>query len=113
MGSADFGQMSRSTSYIFCIKRTQDLRCAGAYVKMTVNTHAKNSLNYIGFVKGKDIFQGNVDVVACDEFTGNIVLKTAEGVAESMGTAINQTWACLKNRLPVFSQCFYTSEKTL
>lgn len=50
----------------------------------------KSSLNYIGFVEGKDVFQGNVDVVACDGFTGNIVLKIAEGVAESMGAAIKQ-----------------------
>ena len=50
----------------------------------------KSSLNYIGYVEGKDVFQGNVDVVACDGFTGNIVLKIAEGVAESMGTAIKQ-----------------------
>ena len=50
----------------------------------------KSSLNYIGFVEGKDVFRGNVDVVACDGFTGNIVLKIAEGVAESMGTAIKQ-----------------------
>ncbi len=50
----------------------------------------KSSLNYIGFVEGKDVFRGNVDVVACDGFTGNIVLKIAEGVAESMGAAIKQ-----------------------
>ena len=50
----------------------------------------KSSLNYIGFVEGKDVFRGNVDVVACDGFTGNIVLKIAEGVAECMGAAIKQ-----------------------
>ena len=39
------------------------------------------SLNYIGYVEGDDIFCGDVDVVACDGFVGNISLKTSEGVA--------------------------------
>jgi len=63
----------------------------GTDVLKQVHAHLKkSSLNYIGFVEGKDLFRGNVDVVACDGFTGNIVLKTAEGVAESMGAAIKQ-----------------------
>ncbi len=38
-------------------------------------------LNYIGFVEGHDIFGGEVDVVVTDGFTGNVALKTMEGVA--------------------------------
>ncbi|MFQ5902224.1 MAG: phosphate acyltransferase PlsX [Candidatus Binatia bacterium] len=38
-------------------------------------------LNYIGYVEGRDICGGGVDVVVCDGFTGNITLKTMEGVA--------------------------------
>lgn len=41
----------------------------------------KIPLNYVGYVEGRDIFNGNVDVVICDGFVGNIVLKVAEGVA--------------------------------
>ncbi len=55
------------------------------------NTHKllmQSSLNYIGFVEGKDVFNGNVDVAVCDGFTGNILLKVAEGVASTMGAAI-------------------------
>lgn len=40
-----------------------------------------SSLNYTGYVEGDDIYKGVVDVVVCDGFTGNISLKTAEGVA--------------------------------
>jgi glycerol-3-phosphate acyltransferase PlsX len=40
-----------------------------------------SSLNYIGFVEGDDIFSGDVDVVVTDGFTGNVALKTMEGVA--------------------------------
>lgn len=39
------------------------------------------ALNYIGYIEGDDIFCGEVDVVACDGFVGNISLKTSEGVA--------------------------------
>lgn len=37
-------------------------------------------INFVGNVEGKDILKGNVDVVVCDGFVGNIVLKFAEGV---------------------------------
>ena len=39
-------------------------------------------IRFIGNVEGKDIFTGLADVVVCDGFTGNIVLKTSEGLAE-------------------------------
>jgi len=42
----------------------------------------KSSLNYIGYVEGDDIFCGDVDVIACDGFVGNVSLKTSEGVAK-------------------------------
>ena len=42
---------------------------------------SSTSLNYIGYVEGRDICDGEVDVVVCDGFTGNVTLKTMEGVA--------------------------------
>lgn len=39
-------------------------------------------INFIGNIEGKDIFLGDADVVVCDGFIGNIVLKTSEGLAE-------------------------------
>lgn len=44
--------------------------------------------NFVGNVEGNDIFNGNVDVVVCDGFVGNIMLKTAEGVADTIGKII-------------------------
>lgn len=38
-------------------------------------------LNYIGYVEGNDIYNGKVDVIACDGFVGNVALKTSEGLA--------------------------------
>jgi glycerol-3-phosphate acyltransferase PlsX len=39
-------------------------------------------INFIGNVEGRDVFTGDVDVVVCDGFTGNVVLKVAEGLGE-------------------------------
>jgi glycerol-3-phosphate acyltransferase PlsX len=44
--------------------------------------------NFIGNVEGGDIFKGEVDVVVCDGFVGNIVLKTSEGAAEVISNLI-------------------------
>lgn len=42
----------------------------------------KLALNFIGNVEGRDLYNGRVDVTVADGFTGNVVLKTSEGVAE-------------------------------
>jgi len=47
-----------------------------------------SSLNYIGFVEGNDIFSGEVDVVVTDGFTGNVALKTMEGLANMLVGAV-------------------------
>ncbi len=38
--------------------------------------------DYIGNVEGRDLYQGDVDVVICEGFVGNVVLKVSEGMAE-------------------------------
>ena len=43
-----------------------------------------SSLNFIGNVEGHDLFTGKVDVIVMDGFTGNVVLKASETLAESM-----------------------------
>ena len=52
-------------------------------IKEAYNLLDKSSLNFIGNVEGRDVFQGDVDVVVCDGFVGNIVLKISEGLAEA------------------------------
>jgi glycerol-3-phosphate acyltransferase PlsX len=39
-------------------------------------------MNFIGYVEGRDLYNGRVDVLVTDGFTGNVILKTSEGVAE-------------------------------
>ena len=41
-------------------------------------------INFVGNVEGKDLFKGMVDVVVCDGFVGNIVLKFTEGLSEGL-----------------------------
>lgn len=45
----------------------------------------QSTLNYVGFVEGRDIFSGDIDVVVCDGFVGNVVLKVSEGLSEAIG----------------------------
>jgi glycerol-3-phosphate acyltransferase PlsX len=48
------------------------------------------SLNYSGYIEGRDIFSGHVDVVVCDGFVGNVVLKLSEGLADAAGRMLKK-----------------------
>lgn len=48
------------------------------------------NINFIGNIEGKDIFEGVVDVVVCDGFTGNVLLKFSEGLAKMLLIEINE-----------------------
>jgi glycerol-3-phosphate acyltransferase PlsX len=50
-------------------------------------------LNFYGFIEGNDIAEGTVDVVVTDGFTGNVALKTAEGVARLIRTYLRDAFA--------------------
>lgn len=53
-------------------------------------------INYTGFIEGHDIFAGKVDVAVCDGFSGNLIIKSSEGLAEMifmhLEKAINSGW---------------------
>lgn len=50
-------------------------------------------LNYIGFVEGDGLFRGEADVVVCDGFVGNIVLKASEGLARMLIERVQATFS--------------------
>ena len=50
----------------------------------------KNLKGFVGNVEGKNIFDGSVDVIVCDGFTGNILLKTSEGVVTTVFALMKQ-----------------------
>ena len=45
-------------------------------------------LNFVGHVEGRDITNGRVNVVVCDGFTGNVALKTMEGLGQFVSTVL-------------------------
>ncbi len=51
---------------------------------------ASGAFQFVGYVEGSDLFRGVVDVIATDGFTGNIVLKTCEGIAEGLFGLVRQ-----------------------
>jgi glycerol-3-phosphate acyltransferase PlsX len=55
-----------------------------ALVKEAYDLLSKSKLNFIGNVEGRDVFRGDVDVIICDGFVGNICLKISEGLAEAV-----------------------------
>ena len=65
------------------IKGTEELREAHRRL-------AGAPINYIGFVEGNVIFSGDVDVVVTDGFSGNIALKTMEGLARFIGSVMRE-----------------------
>jgi len=48
---------------------------------------------YMGYVEGRDLLTGRADVIVCDGFVGNVVLKTAEGVAKAVGRILKEEFS--------------------
>lgn len=67
-----------------------------ALVKETFDLLKQSPLNFIGNVEGRDVYKGDVDVVVCDGFVGNIALKISEGLADAamqlLKREIMKTW---------------------
>ena len=53
---------------------------------------ANEHVNYYGFVEGNHIFQEKVDIIVCNGFIGNIVLKASEGIAKMLMAIIKETF---------------------
>jgi glycerol-3-phosphate acyltransferase PlsX len=58
------------------IKGNEQVKAAAAILSTTP------AINYVGYVEGDDIYKGKSDVVVCDGFVGNAVLKASEGIAK-------------------------------
>ncbi len=64
------------------IKGSETIKQAGELLRAA---GAAGQLNFFGNVEGNDIFKGTTDIVVCDGFVGNVMLKTSEGLASMMG----------------------------
>jgi glycerol-3-phosphate acyltransferase PlsX len=69
------------------VKRTREL------------LRSDDRLNFIGNIEGRDIFQGVCDVVVCEGFVGNVILKLTEGAVDGLFRAIKQELMKEKARL--------------
>jgi glycerol-3-phosphate acyltransferase PlsX len=59
-------------------------------VKRTHELLRTTALNYCGFVEPDEIFHGDMNVIVCDGFVGNVALKASEGVAKMIGQFLDQ-----------------------
>lgn len=66
------------------IKGNQQVKLAAAELQ------AMPHINYIGYVEGDGVFRGDADVVVCDGFVGNVLLKSSEGLAKMIAARIKQ-----------------------
>jgi glycerol-3-phosphate acyltransferase PlsX len=62
-------------------------------VKQAAELLRASDLNFIGNVEGDSIYRGVVDVVVCDGFVGNVMLKTAEGLVQMIRTALRDEFS--------------------
>lgn len=63
------------------IKGSEVIKRAGELLRQAA---AGEHLNFVGNVEGNDIFKGTADIVVCDGFVGNVLLKTSEGLASML-----------------------------
>lgn len=75
-------------------KGTSEVRLA---YELLQNLAQKKGLKFVGNIEGRQVFQGGVDVLVTDGFTGNVLLKTSEGVTSFI---MHQFQKKLKNLLP-------------
>lgn len=64
--------------------------------ELTRGTHRLLKLapcRYVGYIEGRDIYNGSVDVAICDGFVGNVVLKVSEGLADAMSRMLRQEFS--------------------
>ncbi|WOK35237.1 phosphate acyltransferase PlsX [Sphingomonas sp. C3-2] len=70
------------------LKGTDEIKDAAAALRSAQNV----PMNFTGFIEGDRLSRGEVDVVVCDGFSGNIALKTAEGTARFVGDLLKRAF---------------------
>ncbi|MFF7706826.1 phosphate acyltransferase PlsX [Pseudomonas sp. NPDC007930] len=69
------------------IKGNQQVKAAAALLQQAAG------LNYIGYVEGDGLYRGEADVVVCDGFVGNVLLKASEGLASMIGSRMEELFS--------------------
>ncbi|MCG9894797.1 MAG: phosphate acyltransferase PlsX [Fimbriimonadaceae bacterium] len=81
--------MGRTDPRVHLLNIGEEPGKGNAFAKKAFERLAKHDW-FAGNIEGKDMFRQECDVVVCDAFLGNVVLKTAEGVAEFIMSEIRQ-----------------------
>jgi phosphate acyltransferase len=72
------------------IKGSEMIKKAGELLRSAA---ASGDLNFHGNVEGNDIFKGTTDIVVCDGFVGNVMLKTSEGLASMVAGFLKEEFS--------------------
>jgi len=72
------------------IKGSEVIKKAGELLRAAA---ASGDLNFYGNVEGNDIFKGTTEIVVCDGFVGNVMLKTSEGLASMVGGFLKEEFS--------------------
>ncbi|HMA09314.1 MAG TPA: phosphate acyltransferase PlsX [Ramlibacter sp.] len=72
------------------IKGSEMIKKAGELMRSAADS---GDLNFYGNVEGNDIFKGTTDIVVCDGFVGNVLLKTSEGLATMLGGFLREEFS--------------------
>ena len=59
-------------------------------IKGAAKLFQSSTLNYQGYIEGNTIFTGNADVIVCDGFAGNVVIKTSAGVSKFIQNSLRE-----------------------
>ncbi len=91
MGSVYASQMlDKSTPRVGLLSNGEEETKGNELTREANQLLKDTSLNYVGYKEGRDIFNARADVVVCDGFVGNVVLKVSEGLAEAMGSILRE-----------------------
>lgn len=59
--------------------------------QILINESEKLGINFVGNVEGRDAFSGKIDAIVCDGFTGNVFLKTVEGLGKLVKKSLTES----------------------
>lgn len=91
MGSAYFEQiLGKKNPSVGLLNIGEEESKGTDFVKETYQLLEHSPVNFIGNIEGKDIFSGHCDVIVCDGFIGNVTLKVAESMAETLTFFLKQ-----------------------
>lgn len=94
MGSVLTSALDNITSPTVCLLNIgeEDIKGNELVKEAAQRLSHTNAIHYAGYIEGDQIYKGDIDVVVCDGFVGNVALKTSEGVAKLIAKLIKEAF---------------------